>query len=157
MKKILSLLSISTLTVSVPVALLANTPLKQTKQNTNPSQCDNSCHLEFASIQNSVLILIDEEFMLDFTKSDILLPDDLLSQKQFYLPLEQKTREIINFYKQNGTYKKINDYRVDNEIYEVDSYFVGEISNVKILFGKYSNYYRITSFSAEIPPFPSLD
>lgn len=157
MKKLLSLLSISTLTTSVPAPLLANTTAERSKRKTNPNQCGNSCRLEFDSIQNSVLILIDDEFILDFTKSDILLPNDLLSQKQFFLPLEQKTREIINFYKQNGTHKKINDYRVDDEIYEVDSYFVGEISNVKILFGKYSNYYRITSFSAEIPPFPSLE
>ncbi|WP_338982125.1 hypothetical protein [Spiroplasma endosymbiont of Eupeodes luniger] len=157
MKKLLSLLTISTLTASVPAPLLANTTAEKSKRKTNPNQCGNSCRLEFDSIQNSVLILIDDEFILDFTKSDILLPNNLLSQKQFFLPLEQKTREIINFYKQNGTHKKINDYRLDDEIYEVDNYFVGEISNVKILFGKYSNYYRITSFSAEIPPFQSLE
>ncbi|WP_342223808.1 hypothetical protein [Spiroplasma endosymbiont of Asaphidion curtum] len=42
--------------------------------------------------------------MIDFTKSDILLPYFPLPQKQFYL----YSSEFTNLYNKNGVYKKID-------------------------------------------------
>ncbi|WP_375315328.1 hypothetical protein [Spiroplasma endosymbiont of Tipula paludosa] len=85
--------------------------------------------------------------MIDFTKSDILLPNFLLPQKQFYLA----SSEFTNLYNKNGVYKKINGYRIYNFTYDVDSYWLEEIVNVKISFEKVSSLYRIVLFSAEMP------
>ncbi|WP_375315341.1 hypothetical protein [Spiroplasma endosymbiont of Tipula paludosa] len=129
--------------------------MKREKRATNPSQCEDSCELEFSSIKNSGLIIIPnvKSVMIDFTKSDILLPNFLLPQKQFYLA----SSEFTNLYNKNGVYKKINGYRIYNFTYDVDSYWLEEIVNVKISFEKVSSLYRIVLFSAEMPPLPEKD
>ncbi|WP_342223653.1 hypothetical protein [Spiroplasma endosymbiont of Asaphidion curtum] len=110
-----------------------------------------SYDLEFASVKNSGLIIIPNvdtgAVLLDFTKSDILLPDFPLSQKQFYL----FSSEFTNLYNKNGIYKKINGYRIYNFTYDVDSYWLEEIVNVKISFEKVLSLYRIVLFSAKMP------
>ncbi|WP_342223843.1 hypothetical protein [Spiroplasma endosymbiont of Asaphidion curtum] len=131
--------------------------IKRQKRATNPSQCGDSCELEFASVKNSGLIIIPNvdtgAVLLDFTKSDILLPDFPLSQKQFYL----FSSEFTNLYNKNGIYKKINGYRIYNFTYDVDSYWLEEIVNVKISFEKVLTLYRIVLFSADMPPLPEKD
>ncbi|WP_342262418.1 hypothetical protein [Spiroplasma endosymbiont of Dromius quadrimaculatus] len=110
-----------------------------------------SYDLDFTSVKNSGLVIIPSvdtgAVLLDFTKSDILLPDFPLPQKQFYL----YSSEFTNLYNKNGVYKKINGYRIYNFTYDVDSYWLEEIVNVKISFEKVSSVYRIVSFSAEMP------
>ncbi|WP_342277585.1 hypothetical protein [Spiroplasma endosymbiont of Nephrotoma flavescens] len=117
------------------------------------SACSNSnnfkeYNLQFASVKNSGLILIPKNYdMLDFTKSNILLPNFLALQKQFYV----YNSEFTNLYNKNGVYKKINGYQIDGSTYDVRSYWLDEIVNVKILFKKVSGIYRIVLFSAEMP------
>ncbi|WP_342262417.1 hypothetical protein [Spiroplasma endosymbiont of Dromius quadrimaculatus] len=131
--------------------------IKREKRATKSGQCGDSCELEFSSIKNSGLVIIPSvdtgAVLLDFTKSDILLPDFPLPQKQFYL----YSSEFTNLYNKNGVYKKINGYRIYNFTYDVDSYWLEEIVNVKISFEKVSSVYRIVLFSAEMPPLPEKD
>ncbi|WP_346350297.1 hypothetical protein [Spiroplasma endosymbiont of Calodromius spilotus] len=128
--------------------------MKREKRATNPSQCGESCELEFANVKNSGLILIPKNYdMLDFTKSNILLPNFPVPQKQFYV----YNSEFTNLYNKNGVYKKINGYQIDGSTYDVRSYWLDEIVNVKILFKKVSGVYRIISFFAEMPPLPEKD
>ncbi|WP_338967589.1 hypothetical protein [Spiroplasma endosymbiont of Lonchoptera lutea] len=104
--------------------------------------------MQFASVKNSGLILIPKNYdMLDFTKSNILLPNFPALQKQFYV----YNSEFTNLYNKNGVFKKINGYRVDSSTYDVRSYWLDEIVNVKISFKKVSGVYRIISFFAEMP------
>ncbi|WP_338982026.1 hypothetical protein [Spiroplasma endosymbiont of Eupeodes luniger] len=128
--------------------------MKWEKRTTNSSQCEDSCELEFTSVKNSGLILIPKNYdMLDFTKSNILLPNFPALQKQFYV----YNSEFTNLYNKNGVFKKINGYRVDSSTYDVRSYWLDEIVNVKISFKKVSSVYRIISFFAEMPSLPEKD
>ncbi|WP_342224167.1 hypothetical protein [Spiroplasma endosymbiont of Asaphidion curtum] len=128
--------------------------MKREKRASNPSQCGESCQLKFANVKNSGLILIPKNYdMLDFTKSNILLPNFPAPQKQFYV----YNSEFTNLYNKNGVYKKINGYWVDGSTYDVRSYWLDEIVNVKISFKKVSGVYRIISFFAEMPSLPEKE
>ncbi|WP_338966933.1 hypothetical protein [Spiroplasma endosymbiont of Lonchoptera lutea] len=131
--------------------------MKREKRATNPSQCGNSCKLEFASIKNSYVFKWPA---LGFVwNTDDKLDD--LPQDVSALTIPEggnMSGYVFNFYKKNMT-KIVNVNR------EYDKYYIDKIVNVKITIVKASALnrhdrragYIITSFSAEMPPLPEKD
>ncbi|WP_342277508.1 adhesin [Spiroplasma endosymbiont of Nephrotoma flavescens] len=160
MKKILSLLSISILTTSIPVPLLANTTLERVKRATkNPSQCGESCNLVFSSLKNTKLIH-HGDYWLDISESGFTWPSDIKLEypNRFLLFGYKNWTSAFNFYKDNGT---LHSFNTPGRGFKADIYTILEIVNVKITIGLvdklHDSKHYITSFSAEMPPFPSLD
>ncbi|WP_338966802.1 hypothetical protein [Spiroplasma endosymbiont of Lonchoptera lutea] len=130
--------------------------IKREKRATNPSQCGNSCKLEFFNIYNSFLIpsKIGGGAKIKF-QDNIDLPLEIKKTRIFSLSLGNKNKDWINFYKNNGVKKTYDDFSyLDSDF----GYEISEIINVKITFTKSIGLsYSITSFSAEMPSLPEKE
>ncbi len=130
--------------------------IKREKRATNPSQCGNSCELEFSNIYNSFLIpsKIGGGAKIKF-QDNIDLPLEIKKTRIFSLSLGNKNKDWINFYKNNGVKKTYDDF----SYLDLDfGYEISEIINVKITFTKSIRLsYSITSFSAGMPSLPEKD
>ncbi|WP_342224450.1 hypothetical protein [Spiroplasma endosymbiont of Asaphidion curtum] len=130
--------------------------IKREKRATNPSQCGNSCKLEFFNIYNSFLIpsKIGGGAKIKF-QDNIDLPLEIKKTRIFSLSLGNKNKDWINFYKNNGVKKTYDDF----SYLDLDfGYEISEIINVKITFTKSIGLsYSITSFYAEMPLLPEKE
>jgi hypothetical protein len=169
MKKFLSLLTTSSLIASMAVTLLANASLKQVKQNINPRQCGESCELEFSKIGKSALVIShysQGSYNLEIDANDLKLSSDFDIQigngdfvqrpaLQLFVDKDSSGyNQINNFYHSNGSYKS----KPFKEFYFIDNLINFKVFlNKKIPQGFNTKMFYITSFSAEMPPFPSLD
>ncbi|WP_342224131.1 hypothetical protein [Spiroplasma endosymbiont of Asaphidion curtum] len=113
--------------------------MKRQKRTTNPSQCGNSCELEFSEILNTVLFRDNYSLNIESVKNK--LPADVLASTSGYALFEISSvdgsswQKIINFYKDNGVKSS------DNNRYNID-----KIINAKITLTKFeSRHYYITS------------
>ncbi|WP_215826282.1 hypothetical protein [Spiroplasma endosymbiont of 'Nebria riversi'] len=132
--------------------------IKREKRASNPSQCGESCELEFVSLDNTLLIYpyaVENIGNLIFYGGISPLPSDIEERFSNYISFEiQKgvvLDKIVKFYKNNrvyGTYKRFN---FDT------GYLINNIVNVKFSISFKSTDYYITSFSAEMPPLPEKD
>jgi hypothetical protein len=130
--------------------------MKREKRASNPSQCLDSCDLEFPNIYDSFLIpsKIGGGAKIKF-QDNIDLPLKIKRTRIFSLSLGNKNKDWINFYKNNGIKKNYDDFSyLDSDF----GYEISEIIKVKITFTKSIGLsYSITSFYAEMPSLPEKD
>ncbi|WP_339024112.1 hypothetical protein [Spiroplasma endosymbiont of Agriotes lineatus] len=131
--------------------------MKRQKRATNPSQCGNSCKLEFVSLDNTLFqypYSLQNIGNLIFYGGISPLPSDIKERFKYhnYISFEIEKGvvldKIVKFYKDNGVY---GTHKTSI------GYLIDKIINVKFSISFKSTDYYITSFSAEMSPLPEKD
>ncbi len=135
--------------------------MKREKRATNPSQCGNSCELEFASIKQSAFIYnpyFQNNFnsnLLQVKNQGLNIPYDIsrnvgggyFPNPSLILLVKEKSNvydEVNNFYRNNGTYSS-------------NAYVVDSLVKFKISIYESEGIFYLNSFSAEMPPLPEKE
>ncbi|WP_342223901.1 hypothetical protein [Spiroplasma endosymbiont of Asaphidion curtum] len=134
--------------------------MKRQKRATNPSQCGESCELEFASIKNTFFNV--ESFgsagRITFYDESVRFPDDM-SEKSFLIENQSINNPIKDFFKQEGVYKP----KPSEDILTTYGWEIPKLESIKVSFVYLDRYqlnkpqYFISSFSAKVPLQPEKD
>ncbi|WP_338967756.1 hypothetical protein [Spiroplasma endosymbiont of Lonchoptera lutea] len=143
--------------------------MKRQKRATNPSQCGESCELEFSKIDKSAWIIsgygggsyhleIDATNLKLSSDFDIQIGNgDFVQRPALQLFVDKDSagyNQINNFYRSNGSYKS----KPFKEFYFIDNLINFKVFlNKKVPQGLNTKIFHITSFSAEMPPLPEKD
>ncbi|WP_342263090.1 MULTISPECIES: hypothetical protein [unclassified Spiroplasma] len=120
--------------------------MKRQKRATNPTQCGDSCELQFSSLLNITLVL-DSGVYFDLSKFDIELPNDVKNQNKNYpnrLPFfmdSQTFLPIKDFFQKYGTFQSIGSKKI---------YTIPKVVDIVIKLRNLSPY-SLIFFSAEMP------
>ncbi len=142
-------------TKQLPKPNMEQSFMKRQKRATNPSQCGNSCELEFASIKQSAFIYnpyFQNNFnsnLLQVKNQGLNIPYDIprnvgggyFPNPSLILLVKEKSNvydEVNNFYRNNGTYSS-------------NAYVVDSLVKFKISIYESEGIFYLNSFSAEMP------
>ncbi|WP_346350325.1 hypothetical protein [Spiroplasma endosymbiont of Calodromius spilotus] len=143
--------------------------MKREKRATNPSQCGESCELEFSKIGKSAWVISgygQGSYHLEIDATDLKLSSDFdiqigngdfVQRPALQLFVDKDSagyNQINNFYRSNGSYKS----KPFKEFYFIDNLINFKVFlNKKVPQGLNTKMFHITSFSAEMPPLPEKD
>ncbi len=136
--------------------------MKREKRATNPSQCGNSCELEFASIKQSAFIYnpyFQNNFnsnLLQVKNQGLNIPYDISRNVGGgYFP---NPSLILLVKEKSNVYDEVNNfYRNNNGTYSSNAYVVDSLVKFKISIYESEGIFYLNSFSAEMPPLPEKE